>query len=67
MNGIELITTMQKDVELSDIPVAVISSEGSKKRMDQLQELGVCGYIKKPFTPEQIREVVLDTLGGWDE
>ncbi|MGM0443863.1 MAG: response regulator [Fibrobacterota bacterium] len=67
MNGLELIEEMKKSPELSDVPVAVISSEGSKKRIQQLEELGICGYVRKPFKPENIRDIVLNTLGEWDE
>ncbi|ERP31720.1 response regulator [Chitinivibrio alkaliphilus] len=67
MNGVELITRMHESSDLAQIPAAVISSEASQKRIDQLTALGVCGYIKKPFTPEKIRALILTTLGGWDE
>ncbi len=66
MNGIELIREMKSDSEYSDIPVAIISTEGSKTRIQEIMNMGVSGFIRKPFTPEQIREVILDNLGGWD-
>lgn len=67
MNGIELIRKMKADDEYCDIPIAIISTEGSKTRIKEIMEMGVDGFIRKPFTPEQIRTVILDTLGGWDE
>lgn len=67
MNGIELIRKMKADAEYCDIPVAIISTEGSKTRINEMMEMGVNGFIRKPFTPEQIRQVILDTLGAWDE
>jgi AmiR/NasT family two-component response regulator len=30
--------------------------------MDEAKELGVAAYVKKPFTPEKIKEVMLDVL-----
>lgn len=66
MNGIELIRKMKADDEYKDIPVAIISTEGSKTRINEIMEMGITGFIRKPFTPEQIRSVILDTLGGWD-
>lgn len=67
MNGIELIRKMKADDEYCEIPIAIISTEGSKTRINEIMDMGVNGFIRKPFTPEQIREVILETLGGWDE
>lgn len=64
MNGVELIEAMNKDEKLKTIPIIVISTEGSTTRMDQLKTLGVAGYIRKPFTPEQFQEVVTKVLGA---
>lgn len=66
MNGVELITAMKGDAKLKKIPVIVISTEGSTTRIDQLKEMGVAGYIRKPFTPEQFQEVVDQVLGTKD-
>ena len=66
MNGVELITAMKADPKLEKIPVIVISTEGSATRMDQLKGMGVAGYIRKPFTPEQFQEVVDQVLGTKD-
>ena len=66
MNGIELIEAMKKDPKLKRIPIIVISTEGSTTRMDQLKGMGVEGYIRKPFTPEQFQEVVDQVLGTTD-
>lgn len=63
MNGIQLLTRMKQYDKLKDIPVVIASTEGSRKRIDQLCELGVAGYIRKPFQPEQLREVLVPLLG----
>lgn len=62
MNGLELITEMRVDSKLARIPICVVSSEATESRQAQLSELGVQGYIKKPFTPEQIRGVIQSIL-----
>ncbi len=67
MTGLELVDAMKEHMEYADIPVAIISTEGSKTRIEALREKGICGYVRKPFTPEQIREVILSTLGEWHE
>jgi two-component system chemotaxis response regulator CheY len=63
MGGIELIETMHASPEMMDIPVVVISTEGSSTRIDQLKALDIKGYLRKPFTPENIRDILTTTLG----
>lgn len=63
MNGLELVSEMKKDDILKTIPVIVITTEGSKTRIDEFREKGIAGYIKKPFTPEEIRTKLHEILG----
>lgn len=65
MGGEELVIAMKADSELSDIPIAVISSDGSKARTDRLAGLGVAGYLRKPSRPEAIRDLLHAVLGEW--
>ena len=44
--------------------VVVVSTEGSKTRIDDLLSKGVRAYIRKPFTPEKVKAVVDELLGG---
>ena len=67
MNGIELIDHMQAEEDLRNIPVVVISTEGSKTRIEDLQNKGIRAYLRKPFTPEQLKEVVEDITGEGHE
>ena len=62
MNGVEMIEKMMSDGVLRDIPVIVVSSEGSKERMGELLEKGARAYVRKPFTPELIRDLVQETM-----
>jgi len=64
MNGVEMIEQMAADGVLRDIPVIVVSSEGSKARMGELLEKGARAYVRKPFTPELIRDLVHETMEG---
>ncbi len=62
MNGMQLISRLKSNPKYSDIPIVVISTEGSEERIKELEELGISGYIRKPFRPEQIREILADIL-----
>ena len=64
MNGVELIDRIRQDETLKDLPIVVISTEGSKTRIEDLKNKGVRAYIHKPFTPELLRNVVENLLGG---
>jgi two-component system chemotaxis response regulator CheY len=63
MNGIELVEHMVKDKMLETTPVVIVSSERSQARVAEFKKRGVSAYIKKPFKPEDIRDVVIEVLG----
>lgn len=66
MSGIELVDAMNNNKEFSEIPVIIVSTEGSTVRIEELKNKGIKGYLRKPFTPEGIRDIIIETLGGWD-
>lgn len=67
MNGIELIEEMKKDERLKAIPVLVVSTEGSRLKIEEFIQKGAAGYIKKPFTPEMIKQKLIEILGEADK
>ena len=62
MNGLELVRRMAADHQLSTTPVIVISTEGSEERINELKALGIAGFLRKPFTPEAVRDLVVEIL-----
>ncbi len=66
MTGFEMIDQMNKDEQLKNIPIIVVSTEGSVTRIEKLEKMGVSAYIKKPFTPEGIRDAISNVLGGFE-
>jgi two-component system, chemotaxis family, chemotaxis protein CheY len=63
MNGITLLKRMRDDVRLRDIPVVLATSEGSETRIAELMSAGARGWVRKPFFPEQVRDILLPILG----
>ena len=63
INGLELLEEMNKDDTLKTIPVVVVTTEGSRKRREEFIEKGAIDYIKKPFSPEEIRQKLKFILG----
>ncbi|MCD4676677.1 MAG: response regulator [Desulfobacula sp.] len=66
MNGLKLICEMKKDELFEQIPVIVISTEGSREKIDQFLNQGAAAYINKPFSPEQLRDILVRVLGVID-
>lgn len=64
MNGIEMVEKMRENGLMKNTPVIVISTEGSATRIEQLKELGVTAYLRKPFAPEQFQAVVQEVVGA---
>lgn len=67
MSGLELVERMDQTGLLAEVPVIVLSTEGSEERIDDLKRRGVRAYLRKPCTPEQVRETILSVLGNADE
>ncbi|MBU0639182.1 MAG: response regulator [Planctomycetes bacterium] len=63
MNGAQLISRMRVDERLRDVPLIVASTEGSETRIQELLDSGARGYVRKPFQPEQLRDVLAPILG----
>jgi two-component system chemotaxis response regulator CheY len=63
MDGLEFVRQLQTMEKLRDIPVVMITTEGSESNVVQALSLGAKGYIRKPFTPDQVKEHLLPVLG----
>jgi len=66
MNGEEMIEEMKKMPELADVPIIVISTEGSERRIERILKKGV-SFIHKPFTPEKFNQVIISVVEGINE
>ena len=62
MDGLELLNEMKNDEIFKSIPVVMITTEGSKKRVEEFLEKGA-DYIKKPFTPDEIKQKLNFIMG----
>ncbi len=67
MDGLQLIEEMKKDEILAKIPVVVVTTEGSEKKVKTFLEKGASDYLQKPFTPEQVRIKLNRVMGEPDE
>ena len=56
MDGLEFLGKMKAEAIWKDLPVIMISTEGSQNKVLEAVGLGAAGYVRKPFTAEQIKE-----------
>ena len=64
MNGEEFVQKLRENPADAKIPVLIISTDATQKRVTRLRELGAQGYISKPCQPEMIRLKVQQILDG---
>lgn len=62
MDGLELLRQMKAQQLAPGVPVVMITTEGSEQHVLQAIAMGARGYIRKPFTPEQVKERVLPLI-----
>ncbi len=56
MDGLQLLSRMKAEEEWKAVPVIMITTEGSQAKVMEAVQLGARGYVRKPFTAEQIKE-----------
>jgi two-component system, chemotaxis family, chemotaxis protein CheY len=64
MDGLEFIRHLPGVENAKNVPVVMITTEGSEAQVVQALSCGASGYIRKPFTPEQVKEQVIPVLAG---
>ena len=63
MNGEEFLRRIAEDELLRSIPVFVISTDATERRIEKMRALGARGYISKPFLAEDLRRELECSLG----
>ena len=56
MDGIEFLTQLKASDSHKAVPIVMVTTEGSQAKVLQALQLGAIGYLRKPFTAEQIKE-----------
>ena len=64
MDGLEFLKQLQTVETAKGVPVVMITTEGSEARVVEALSVGAKGYIRKPFTPEQVKERVAPLVEG---
>jgi two-component system, chemotaxis family, chemotaxis protein CheY len=59
MDGLEFLRQIRAQNLADGVPVVMITTESSEEHVKQAIQSGAQGYIRKPFTAEQVKERVL--------
>ncbi len=62
MDGLEFVRQMQGLENGKGVPVVMITTEGSEAHVVEAIAAGARGYIRKPFTADQVKEHVAPLL-----
>lgn len=63
MDGLEFVQSLGAVENAKGVPVVMITTEGSENHVVQALSAGARGYIRKPFTPDQVKEHVVPVIG----
>ena len=62
INGLELVSFVKNNPAYREIPLVIVSTEGSDRDLDRGVSLGADAYVVKPFDPADLREIVCSLL-----
>jgi len=64
MDGLEFLRQLRAQNLAPGVPVVMITTESSEEHVKQAILAGAQGYIRKPFTAEQVKERVLPLINA---
>ena len=56
MDGLQLLHAVKAQPATKHVPFVMVTTEGSSNKVMEAVSLGAAGYVRKPFTAEQIKE-----------
>ena len=62
MDGLQLLASIKASPQWNRIPVVMITTEGGETKVAEAVRLGAAGYVRKPFTADQIKEKLVGIL-----
>ena len=62
MDGLQLLASLKASPQWQQIPVVMITTEGGETKVAEAVRLGAAGYVRKPFTADQIKEKLVGIL-----
>jgi two-component system chemotaxis response regulator CheY len=56
MDGLEFLSKVRAEPAWKDLPILMVSTEGTQAKVLEAVERGASGYVRKPFTADKIKE-----------
>lgn len=58
MNGLQFLENIQKEGIHRGLPIIIVSTEGKEEDTLRGLSMGARGYVKKPFQPSELHELI---------
>jgi CheY-like chemotaxis protein len=58
LDGLEVLTRLRADPATADLPVVLLSARAQESDVARGYQLGASKYIRKPFSPRELRDAV---------
>ena len=62
MDGLQFLASVKASAQWRQVPVVMITTEGGETKVGEAVKLGAAGYVRKPFTADQIKEKLVGIL-----
>ncbi len=66
MNGLEMVAQVRKNTQFAALPIVVVTAEGEDE-VDDILRAGANGYLHKPFTMQNLRDVMVNFASNLKE
>jgi two-component system chemotaxis response regulator CheY len=63
MSGLDFLKALRADPRWIDLPVLMITTEGSRDSIIEALKAGATGYLTKPFNQQDLQSKMMDCLG----
>ncbi len=58
MDGLQLLGQIKTAEKWKHVPVVMVTTEGGESKVMSAAKLGAAGYVRKPFSAEQLRQTL---------
>jgi len=62
MGGLEMLTKL-KEEGFGSVPIVIVSTSADDEMQKRCMELGAVGFIRKPFTPQDVGNLMVKIVG----
>jgi two-component system chemotaxis response regulator CheY len=62
MDGLTFVSNVRKSLQFKDLPILMVTTRSVKEDIIEAMKAGVNNYIVKPFTPDTLKEKIVQTI-----